>query len=87
MILTIAIIVAAILIPLIAAPKALRSSLRVHLRRTRCIIRQKHLDEHDIGTFTKKGFPAIPVRQCWYCTEIIVPSVGAAKKFGGKVRS
>jgi hypothetical protein len=72
---------------LIAAPKTLRSSLRVHLRRTRCIIRQKHLDEHDIGTFTKKGFPAIPVRQCWYCTEIIVPSVGAAKKFGGKVRS
>jgi hypothetical protein len=66
--------------------KSLLRDLWFHFfRRTRCLIRRKHLDLKPIGDLVKKGYRGVPVDQCHYCTEIRVRGTDNVLRFGGKL--
>jgi hypothetical protein len=61
-----------------------RRDLWMHLKRTRCIIARRHMDVHEIGVLSKKGgFRGVPLKQCHFCSEILI-TAGDAARYGGK---
>lgn len=65
-------------------PRALRRNVVLWGRMTLCTVRQKHRSLRVIGNIGKPGFRGMPVKQCEFCTLIVVQPSDAAK-FGGKI--